>query len=342
MIRQYFIFYFFTFITLCLSAQTSVYIKGTGYNYSSNRVVKLNTQTLVNGGGRGLCLTIVNASTHQHVSSTTYDTYGNSAASDNLATALNNLQRGYIGILTSYDAWENQVTSNLKEAARRLGLFKLGSGIDYSSRRPYAAIFRGSGTSTNNIQPNHIAYEVMQSNSSESERAVIATWLIDDAFIGNNLTNALVSGNAENSGSALLVDDLNNVGIGTTTPDEKLAVNGKIHAKEVRVDLTGWSDFVFEKKYKLPTLEEVEQHIKEKGHLQNIPPATEAIENGILLGDMNAKLLQKIEELTLYAIDQEKKIETQENQLKQQEVINHELEERLLKLEQTLLKNKEN
>jgi len=53
--------------------------------------------------------------------------------------------------------------------------------------------FRGSGISTNNTEPNHIAFEVMQSNSSGAEQAVIATWLIEDAFIGNNLTNALIS-----------------------------------------------------------------------------------------------------------------------------------------------------
>src|SRR5690606_1763998 len=117
-----------------------------------------------------------------------------------------------------------------------------------------------------------------------------------------------------------------NVGIGTTTPDEKLSVNGNIHTKEVRVDLTGWSDFVFDNDYKLPTLQEVEQHIKEKGHLQNIPSAEEVEENGILLGDMNAKLLQKIEELTLYAIEQQKESQAKDSKIKG-------LEERLQKLE---------
>jgi hypothetical protein len=73
----------------------------------------------------------------------------------------------------------------------------------------------------------------------------------------------------------------------------------------------GWSDFVFFDNYKLPTLEEVEKHIKEKGHLKNIPSAKEVEENGILLGEMNSKLLQKIEELTLYTIQQEKDLKSQ-------------------------------
>jgi len=98
------------------------------------------------------------------------------------------------------------------------------------------------------------------------------------------------------------------VGIGTTNPDSKLSVNGKIHTKEVKVDLIGWSDFVFLNDYKLPTLAEVENHIKEKGHLKDIPSAKEVKKNGIFLGEMNSKLLQKIEELTLYTIQQEKEI----------------------------------
>ncbi|MBC9795854.1 hypothetical protein [Sinomicrobium weinanense] len=101
------------------------------------------------------------------------------------------------------------------------------------------------------------------------------------------------------------------VGIGTTSPDAKLAVNGVVHSKEVRVDLNGWSDFVFEENYELPTLEDVELHIKEKGHLKDIPSAKEVEQNGIFLGEMDARLLQKIEELTLYAIEQQKMIRVQ-------------------------------
>ncbi|MEM0941036.1 MAG: hypothetical protein AAGI25_14790 [Bacteroidota bacterium] len=102
-----------------------------------------------------------------------------------------------------------------------------------------------------------------------------------------------------------------NVGIGTADPgDWKLAVNGKIRTKEIRVE-TGWADFVFEEDYALPTLQEVESHIREKGHLQDIPSAEEVAENGIFLGEMNAKLLQKIEELTLYLIAQDKENKAQ-------------------------------
>ncbi|SCY40311.1 hypothetical protein SAMN02927916_1942 [Flavobacterium anhuiense] len=114
------------------------------------------------------------------------------------------------------------------------------------------------------------------------------------------------------------------VGIGTSTPDSKLAVNGTIHSKEVKVDMNGWPDYVFKKEYNIPTLTEVEDHIVKKGHLENIPSEEEVLKNGINLGEMNAKLLQKIEELTLYLIEQNKSIENlvKENKFQNNEILN--------------------
>ena len=76
-----------------------------------------------------------------------------------------------------------------------------------------------------------------------------------------------------------------------------------------------WPDYVFKDAYNLPALEDVEQHIKEKGHLKDIPSAEEVKEEGFFLGDMNSKLLQKIEELTLYTIEQQKEIDIQNNEI---------------------------
>lgn len=106
-----------------------------------------------------------------------------------------------------------------------------------------------------------------------------------------------------------------NVGIGTTTTGgHRFAVEGSIGAREIKVEASGWSDFVFYNDYNLPTLREVEDHIKENGHLKDIPSAKEIENNGFFLGEMDAKLLQKIEELTLYTIEQEKKIKSLEKQ----------------------------
>ena len=91
--------------------------------------------------------------------------------------------------------------------------------------------------------------------------------------------------------------------------------NGKIFAKEVEVKANVWADYVFKKDYKLKTLEEVEKHIAEKGYLPNIPSAAEVMEKGINVAEMDAKLLEKIEELTLYSIEQNKRLQLQSEEI---------------------------
>lgn len=107
----------------------------------------------------------------------------------------------------------------------------------------------------------------------------------------------------------LIVNSNGTVGIGTT-PDAtyKLSVNGAIRAKSLKVEPT-WADFVFKKNYNLMPLEEVDEYIKQNGHLPEIPNAEEVAKNGIDVGEINAKLLQKIEELTLYMIQMKKENE---------------------------------
>lgn len=120
----------------------------------------------------------------------------------------------------------------------------------------------------------------------------------------NNATDAIVLGNANAR-----------VGIGINSPDVayKLDVCGKIRAKEIRVQ-TGWCDFVFAKDYRLMPLTQLAQYIEQNKHLPNIPPASTVETEGIELADMTARIMQKVEELTLYIIEQQKQIE----ELKQQ------------------------
>lgn len=114
------------------------------------------------------------------------------------------------------------------------------------------------------------------------------------------------------------------VGINTIDPQTELDLKGTIRAEEIRVE-TDWADFVFDKDYKLPTLEEVKAHIEEHKHLPGIPSEKEVKENGIGLADMTTKLLQKVEELTLYTIQQQE-------QLKEQQKINHQLMDEIKKM----------
>ncbi len=118
----------------------------------------------------------------------------------------------------------------------------------------------------------------------------------------------------------LVLRPTGNVGVGTQSPDELLTVKGKIHAEEVRVDLSVPADYVFEKYYTgesqlkadyvMPTLEEVEAFTKVNNHLPNIPSAQKIQEEGLHLKEMTNLLLQKIEELTLYTIEQQKEIKS--------------------------------
>jgi hypothetical protein len=99
-------------------------------------------------------------------------------------------------------------------------------------------------------------------------------------------------------------------GVTTAPAGYKLAVGGKAIAEEVVIKLqTSWPDYVFEKNYKLPPLLEVERYIREHKHLPGVPSAEEVQDQGLSVGEMNAVLLKKVEELTLYVIELKKEVE---------------------------------
>lgn len=102
-----------------------------------------------------------------------------------------------------------------------------------------------------------------------------------------------------------------NVGVGTTNPLEKLAVNGKMRAHELKVETTGWPDYVFKPDYDLLSLEELESFVQKNGHLPEVPKAADAEADGVWVGEMNKVLLKKIEELTLHLIELKKTVKDQ-------------------------------
>ncbi len=109
-----------------------------------------------------------------------------------------------------------------------------------------------------------------------------------------------------------------NVGIGITNPTEKLVVDGKILAEEIKVQNVPASDYVFEPDYALRSIQEVESFVKENKHLPDVPSSEEFKENGVGLGEMDNMLLRKVEELTLYVIELKK--ENEELKAKDKEI----------------------
>jgi len=121
-----------------------------------------------------------------------------------------------------------------------------------------------------------------------------------------------------------------NVTNNTKAATYALAVGGKAIAEAVTVQMqSGWSDYVFEKAYQLPSLTEVKSYIDQNKHLPDVPSADEVAKEGIDLGEMNKILLKKVEELTLYLIEKDKKE-------KQQDLINQENTQQIKQLKSQL------
>jgi hypothetical protein len=112
-----------------------------------------------------------------------------------------------------------------------------------------------------------------------------------------------------NSGSNIYTNFSGNIGIGSISPDNKLTVKGTVHAKELIVNSTvSGPDYVFEKNYSLLPIEDLKHFIIQNKHLPEVPPANEMKTHGIKLSAMNMLILKKIEELSLYIIQNEKRI----------------------------------
>jgi hypothetical protein len=191
-----------------------------------------------------------------------------------------------------------------------------GSQTDFFSGASFGANV-GIGTTTPNakLDVNGIIQTYNKDNNG-------ATW--DNMRMWSDGVSSHIESNGDEGGLYLKSNIagkillMSNVGIGTTTPDAQLAVKGTIHAQEVKVDMTGWNDFVFDKNYLLPTLSSVKTYIDQNHHLPEMPAEAEVIKNGVNLGEMVKLQTKKIEELTLYLIEKDKQVIDQQKQISNQ------------------------
>ncbi len=205
-----------------------------------------------------------------------------------------------------------------------------GYSSDFGTNNALIAGRVGIGT-TNPYTLLHVVAPVAK-NATTVDHSNIASFLsTNDGSAPFGLRTMLYGGNATtdryvtlqtteaelvDGGNIFLQPAAGNVGIGTTnTYGYKLSVNGTIRSKEVKVEAGPWPDYVFKPTYNLPALSELKKFIEKNYHLPDMPSEAEVVKDGISLGEMNMQLLKKVEELTLYLIEQQKINKSLQNQI---------------------------
>jgi hypothetical protein len=160
-------------------------------------------------------------------------------------------------------------------------------------------------TGTPNTELGGIKFYNAVSTGFEIARIAVGmgTTYVDDGYLTFSV------GNTGTFPEAMRITQGGNVGVGTTTPDQLLSVNGTIHSKEVLVNTAGFPDYVFKPAYHLPTLVEVKTYIDQNHHLPDMPAEAEVIKNGLKVGETEGLLTKKVEELTLYLIEKDRQVE---------------------------------
>lgn len=221
------------------------------------------------------------------------------------------LNDGNVGVGTTKPNQKFQVSDGLN---MKVSIGALNTAANsYTSKEPVILFNRWSGN-TNKFITNGI--EILKNNIGTNNYGMAFTRT--PLHLENDYSSTNVSMFIENSSG--------NIGLGTISPSEKLTVKGKVLCEEVKVVLNADApDFVFEtyyndhsslnSKYVMPTLEEVEAYTKANNHLPEVPSAKTLKEKGLELKVMSMLLLQKIEELTLYTIEQEKRIKFLEKKI---------------------------
>ncbi len=182
--------------------------------------------------------------------------------------------------------------------------------VDYSNGDPKSLSIFSSSTDPANSPVGGLRFSWYGDNYADIQMV-----RGNNAIDGLGLAFLTSASDSRTTTEAMRITQAGNVGIGTSNPQSKLAVNGTVTATEVKVTQTGWSDFVFDPAYRLPKLSATATYIKANHHLPDIPSAKEIESKGLNLGDMEKRQMQKIEELTLYQINADKKITQLEKEL---------------------------
>lgn len=215
------------------------------------------------------------------------------------------------------DGYTNLILSN-KRQEEIYNIFENGSD-KVTVTLPKVDSYLGIGTSNPQSklhvvfggEPKSILFREESNTPSTMNSMIRFTWYNDTTDLG-----LIRSGDSRIEALAVR---FNGAEVARFTPNGNFALKNKLEAKEVKVTTTPTADFVFAENYDLPKLEKVEKYIKEKKHLPEIASAKEMEKEGVNVGEFQIKLLQKIEELTLYTIEQNKQIKQQQEQIKQLE-----------------------
>lgn len=209
--------------------------------------------------------------------------------------------------------------SIVESSASTIGTYGLYVSNQNVGSVHYAGYFNGRATIVNGVDANYTSGSGYLTLGTTSSTNIVFD--NNEILARNNGASSVLHVQA-NGGDVLFCNDENGiVGIGINSPANLpagylLAVDGKGIFEELKVELSGsWPDYVFEEAYEMRSVDELKDYIQQEGHLPNIPSAVEVEENGLLLGDMQTKMMEKIEELTLYIIQQNEQMKRLQDQI---------------------------